>query len=460
MKINRDNYEAYFLDYHEGRLSPEMSQEVIDFVHINPDLQDLFFGFEGVTLLSEQNIVFEKKSELKKNQVIGTAFVNENNYEEFLIAETEGLLSKAQISMLDEFIRINPQLQTERSLYAKTHLAADSSIVFENKESLKQTMISVGAINSETCETFMARELEGDLSQPEELELAEFYRYNPHLIKDRERYRLTILKPDTSIVFEAKRKLKYSVVPVRKIVYYALSAAASLAIIMSVYIQLDRNNLPESLADKNRVKHTIDQTEPAAPKVTGNLIASENNQTSSQSKQNQVSNINTVTLLAENSVPVSQNQTNEAIRQHQPVSPVEARQAGIVSSLRYVDPQFTFIRVSQMYSNHHLELYYNLKLAEEMQYAQMNTKDANPSKTILNQVKQMGGNLFASKNQDIPKTENRNFSMWTLAELGVQTLNTVTSSQMELKLKKDDEGKVVGYGLESGLIEIDKDFKK
>ena len=85
MKINRDNYEAYFLDYHEGQLSPEMVQEVLWFVENNPEVQDIFNEFEAVSLVSDQDIVFEKKSALKKNEVHAASSIHELNYEEFSI---------------------------------------------------------------------------------------------------------------------------------------------------------------------------------------------------------------------------------------------------------------------------------------------------------------------------------------------------------------------------------------
>ena len=59
MKINRDNFEAYFLDYHEGQLGPEMEAEVMHFVELNPDLQTLFNEFEPIHLVADENIVFE-----------------------------------------------------------------------------------------------------------------------------------------------------------------------------------------------------------------------------------------------------------------------------------------------------------------------------------------------------------------------------------------------------------------
>jgi len=69
MKINRDNYEAYFLDYYEGQLSPDMIEEVMLFVKQNPELKNIFDEFEAISLVADQDIVFDNKSSLKKNQV-------------------------------------------------------------------------------------------------------------------------------------------------------------------------------------------------------------------------------------------------------------------------------------------------------------------------------------------------------------------------------------------------------
>jgi len=110
-----------------------------------------------------------------------------------------------------------------------------------------------------------------------------------------------------------------------------------------------------------------------------------------------------------------------------------------------------------------MEFYYNLRLAEQIQYAQLNSEDKEPAKTILNAVTAKARGLFASNNTTTaipPKEEKKNLTLWTFAELGVQTFNTITSSELELKLQKDDEGKVVAYDLESGLIDFGREIKK
>jgi hypothetical protein len=466
MKINRDNYEAYFLDYHEGQLSPEMEKEVLMFVEMNPDLLGIFEGFQAIALVADTDVVFENKSLLKKNQVFATSQINDSNYEEFLIGETEGLLDTNQLSALDEFISINPQFENDRRLFGLAHLTTDNDVVFEAKELLKQKAIPVGAITADTYETFFARELEGDLNTDEKTQLTGFMEYNPQLEKERRLYKHTILATDNEIVFENKNQLKQSVTPVRRIVYYALSAAASLALIMSVYFLLDRNNIPQNIAQQgNKINATEQTVTPPETKVPDNQVALTDSKPEVLTSTSEQSSDYTETNLQTGSnkvVPVNSNAINTEIAAtfRQSVEPLQSKSAHKVSTRHYVDPQFTFIRTSQMYMNENLEFYYNLKLAEQIEYASMNTKDKNPAKTIMNAATGKAEDLFALNRNTPDREEKKNISLWTFAELGVQTYNTFTSSDVELKLRKDEEGKVVAYGLQGGILDFEKEVKE
>lgn len=463
MKINRGNYEAYFLDYHEGQLSLAMVEEVLLFVDENPDLKIVFDEFDAVSLVADQDIVFEKKSSLKKNQIFATSQVDELNYEEYLISETEGLLNAEQLASIEEFISINPQFEKERRLFSLAHLSTEDEIVFEAKESLKKKAIPVGAINADTFETLMARELEGDLNPDEKLQLAEFMLYNPHLEKDRKLYKHTILSAETDIIFEDKNSLKQNIIPLRRIVYYALSAAASLALIFSVYFLLNRNDIPQSIAEQGKIKNAVNKviTEPSSA-IPDNQVAVNNNPSNAVlSKPGQtISGTAKTSVTTGNDVVTSRINEPIAYDNRNAVEMLQSRSARKITTRSYVDPQYTFIRVSQVYSNKNLEFYYNMKLAEEIQYAQLNSKDKNPAKTIFDATLGKVGGLFAQNRTAPAVEEKKNLSLWTFAELGVQTFNTVTSSDLELNLKKDEEGKVVGYDLESSNIDIEKDLRK
>jgi len=452
MKINRDNYEAYFLDYHEGQLSPEMVNEVLWFVENNPDVKDIFNEFEVVSLVGDENIVFEKKSALKKNEVHASSSIHELNYEEYLISETEGLLNNEQLESLNEFIAKNPHIAKERKLYSLAHLETENDIVFENKESLKKLAIPVGKISADTYEDFMARELEGELDEAEKLHLAEFMQYNPHLEKDRKLYRHTILQPEKGLVFPYKNKLKQSKTPIRRIVYYAVSVAASLALLVSVYfsyngvqkLQTTANKGKDIVVEKPTNQIPDKQIAVNAPKNPSATLP--NNTVVPTQVSGNAKNIPTIII--------------PAFSERIPVETLGAKPARKITTRQFVDPQFTFIRSSQMFMNAHLELYYNLKLSEEIQYAQLNATDETPAKTILGAASEKADKLFAFKREKPHQEEKTNLTGWTFAELGVQTFNTLTSSDLQLNLHKDENGKVVAYGFENSLIDFEREVKK
>lgn len=456
MKINRDNFEAYFLDYHEGQLGPEMEAEVMHFVELNPDLQTLFNEFEPIHLVADENIVFEQKSFLKKNQEHASFTVNELNYEEVMIAEIEGLLTTRDIKLLDAFTESNANAIAARKLYAHTRLQNDETIVFEAKNQLKQIAIAVGPITADTYENFFSRETENDLNDEEKKLLGEFLQYNPHLNADRELYKKTILKADSSIRFENKDALKHNVIPVRRLVYYALSAAASLALLFTVYTTLNTNN-PVS-TQQAVITQPDTQTKPIEQPEKQDVVAIDSKQmlaanTIEKTATNQL-------ITANNSKQSSVTTTEQVLTHRNDIASLAPKAANKIATRSFVDPQFTFIRYSQMHLNHYKELYYNIKLAEQIQYAQLNTKDKNPGKTIYNAASEKAEGLLTLNRRQKNKTEKNNVSLWTFAELGVQTFNTITSSELELNLQKDDEGKVIAYGLEGGLIDVNKEVKK
>jgi hypothetical protein len=306
---------------------------------------------------------------------------------------------------------------------------------------------------------FMARELEGDLNTDEKLQLADFIQYNPHLEHDRKLYTHTILSAETDFVFKDKNSLKKSVIPLRRIVYYALSAAASLALVFSVYFLLDRNNIPQNIAGKGEIESTLNKviTDPTRRPIADKQVAVITNRANIKATTTNQA----ISVLPDNGV-----NENNIIDQagngskNQVIASLQSRSAGAVTTRSFVDPQFTFIRVSQMYTNQNREFYYNLKLSDDIQYAQLNSADKNPAKTIFKAATGKISDLFASNQTAPPREEKNNLSMWTFAELGVQTFNTITSSELELNLRKDEEGKVVGYNVESGLVDFEREVKK
>ena len=62
--INKNNYEAFFLDYYEGNLTTEQVAELLLFIEQHPEHKEEFESFENISLVPEKNS-FSVKSSLK-----------------------------------------------------------------------------------------------------------------------------------------------------------------------------------------------------------------------------------------------------------------------------------------------------------------------------------------------------------------------------------------------------------
>lgn len=132
MKINRNNYETFFLLYVDNELTPEERLEVEEFISSNPDLKMELEMFSAVVLHPEPNIVFAGKDNLLKPENP----VNENNYEEYFILYGDNELGKEEKEYVEQFVLRNPQYQAEFQLLLQARLEADNMIVYPDKESL------------------------------------------------------------------------------------------------------------------------------------------------------------------------------------------------------------------------------------------------------------------------------------------------------------------------------------
>jgi len=130
MKITRENYESFFLDYLEGNLEEKNVDQFLDFLEQNPDLKEELHLFENVSL-PEMPIVFGDKKQLYKGEA-DEKLVLENK----MIACMEGELENNEQQLFQEYLGRNPELEKEYKLYTKTRLIPDLLIKYPAKKNL------------------------------------------------------------------------------------------------------------------------------------------------------------------------------------------------------------------------------------------------------------------------------------------------------------------------------------
>jgi hypothetical protein len=150
MNISKNNYEAYLLDYLEGRLSKDEALLLQQFILENPALGNWEELCGELPVLSPSTMVFADKEQLLKQEIKPCKKLNEANYNDFFISFHEGLLSANEQQELEAFLQLNPFLRADFDLYKKVYLKADEELKFIGKQKLlrKAPVFTIGFIRN------------------------------------------------------------------------------------------------------------------------------------------------------------------------------------------------------------------------------------------------------------------------------------------------------------------------
>jgi hypothetical protein len=130
MKINRNNYEPYFIDYLEGVLDENLVDDFLEFLLQNPDLKQELSLFQSVNLEPE-TISFDKKELLYKEK-----YDAENEFNQAVISNLEGDISAEEKIKFENYLATHPEKEKEITLFNATKLQPDETITFGKKNKL------------------------------------------------------------------------------------------------------------------------------------------------------------------------------------------------------------------------------------------------------------------------------------------------------------------------------------
>ncbi|MCK5847036.1 MAG: hypothetical protein KAG84_06330 [Bacteroidales bacterium] len=134
--LNNENYEHYFIAYHEGDLSFQDKIQVEDFLELNPDLVSEFGSFKEVSSIMPENIVFESKEQILRLNIGDGNYIPQSEFENICIDFIEGNLNKKESDNLLDIVAKDEKLNSIFTLYNSSKLTADTSIVFGDKQLL------------------------------------------------------------------------------------------------------------------------------------------------------------------------------------------------------------------------------------------------------------------------------------------------------------------------------------
>ncbi|MFA9388178.1 MAG: hypothetical protein ACERKD_00135 [Prolixibacteraceae bacterium] len=130
MKINRENYEPFFIDLLDGTLSNEMVDELLDFLRVNPDLAKELKGMESIHLPVEELTKYPYQSLLK------SGYDQADVFNETCIRSIENDLSNTEEKEFQHYLKNHKAAQTEYSTFKSTISEPDLLVVYPDKNNL------------------------------------------------------------------------------------------------------------------------------------------------------------------------------------------------------------------------------------------------------------------------------------------------------------------------------------
>lgn len=133
-KINKYNYEAFYLDYLENDLKEEQISMLLHFLEQNPELKAGLTGFENIRLGQDPNkAVFNNHLLLKRDEKSGLS-----KMDLLMIGSAEGTLNSKELKQLTKLM-LDPKIEAETLSYQKIKLKEDRYIIYKNKNNLKKS---------------------------------------------------------------------------------------------------------------------------------------------------------------------------------------------------------------------------------------------------------------------------------------------------------------------------------
>lgn len=163
--------------------------------------------------------------------------ITQNNYETWFIDLIDGNLSDQQLDMVLEFLRQNPDLQTELNELKNITLQPlkNDNLNFNH---LLKSEFDHPEIFEETC----IRYLEKDLLPKNEIEFQHYLSHNKAAQNELKLFEYTVLQPDENIIYPHSSAL----LKTRKIPVYWLSAAALIVFAFIFWFNKNQTPLPNT----------------------------------------------------------------------------------------------------------------------------------------------------------------------------------------------------------------------
>lgn len=414
-KINKENYEAFLLDYFEGTLSPELQDELFLFAATHPEL-DIQLNITELPSLTQTH-TSQAASFRPKNKLYKSKESLQDRFDELCFNFFEKTASDDEIQELNFLKHQFPEFNNEFLIFQRTILNPDESVNFQEKDLLKKEFHIAGSFDE-----LAIKLIENTLNKDERVTLDALVSSNPALSRELNYYKASVL-PKDEIIFEYKRELYRNKNNKGIIQLYTaiIAIAASLALVIGLFgiLNLNNNSPKTALMFDNNVSNI-----PMTRKVIANVAiqndSSDHRIENSPDKANQQSGTIDTNLKVEKS-----------FAQQPDFFKLQAKKAIPIEQFELPSE---FISLSPL----ELQQYNLLRNNAYANSSNLNRGYLTPGQFARKQITK----LFKKQNIDIV-TPLENLNNGNLSDLGMKSLEKV--SRGKIYLEKDElAGKITG----------------
>jgi hypothetical protein len=363
--------------------------------------------------------------------------INRNNYEAYLLDLVEGRLSAEQERQVRDFILMNPGC-TEGMEDARYWSLEPENIPFPGKEKLlkvfpdRETRLTPG-----NFDLFSIARMEGDLTRGQVDEHEKFISGDQRIRKDWEAWQRTRLVAG-SVLFSGKEALKKKNKPARVLWISVLSGAAAVILAVVIFKNLQGPD-PVIRGETNRVTEALqpengDQEEGLHEQATEPLPRSDKPVPGSDEFAAISDKPVTLSIKKHQDPPEL---TGEKDRDKEILERVQA--GPLKRSMLGPSP----LRISENYC-------YDRIVPLDLPPVSSNSASLTWAKFSEQGLKQTYRDFIREKD----------LSLLTIASAGIEGINRLTGSELNLNLTRDREGQVSGFRFRSPRMSVDAPVNK
>jgi hypothetical protein len=379
--------------------------------------------------------------------------ISRNNYEIYILDYYENSLSPEQVRELIDFLEANPDLKKEFEEFELISIREESAVAFPNRQNLKK---NEPLINSGNYRDFMIGFIENNLTSQQADELSKYIQNNISLQKELEAFKKTKLTPDLSVTFPNKNKLKhyrlkpvlpFTLNPVLNTNFIKYAAAASIAVIIGLFILLRSNNHQSNIAVNKNAKPEI------SVKQIPQNTALQKHVPENKSDLAHVGHKINKRVKHVNQPSPSSELLAERIPSLDKIKPIKS------SIIQTENPENIFPEKLDFQKNTESE---KLFADNKIKQNQENNKEArNPEENSTLQNAIVSGALAAVGEKSLPTADPKikrqkinNF--WDVAYLATKAYDRVFDKDASLTQKFDGNGNLAYVSYSSGLVDFEK----